>query len=427
MNSDWYAVYVALRNVYCDNSYSNLAINEALKEYKVSSQGFVRVMSKGVIRDTILLDYNIDRLAKNGIKGIKKKHLIILRMGMYAMAKMDSVPAYAAVNEAVSLAEKISPTIKGFINGMLRAFEREGSIILVPDTDDELRLLSYRYSFPYHLVRFIFKQYGKEAIEGIIKGLYDIPELNIRVNSFTSNRDDLKKYLVDRGITVRDNPLARNGIIIENGSVVNIPEFKSGMFTVQSTSSLRSVEVLNPKPGDNVLDMCAAPGGKSTAMAEMMNDTGFILACDIHDHRVRLIKELSKRLGLSSIKTKVMDATLYNESLCERFDKVLADVPCSGLGIIAGKPELKLHVDLNELPSLYEIQYSILKNAFYYLKTGGELLYSTCTINKRENEHIVSRLCDSFENSSIVEYNSILPYNKQVGFYYCKISKCNNL
>ncbi|WLD75557.1 16S rRNA (cytosine(967)-C(5))-methyltransferase RsmB [Mogibacterium neglectum] len=427
MNSDWYAVYVALRNVYCDNSYSNLAINEALKEYKVSSQGFVRVMSKGVIRDTILLDYNIDRLAKNGIKGIKKKHLIILRMGMYAMAKMDSVPAYAAVNEAVSLAEKISPTIKGFINGMLRAFEREGSIILVPDTDDELRLLSYRYSFPYHLVRFIFKQYGKEAIEGIIKGLYDIPELNIRVNSFTSNRDDLKKYLVDRGITVRDNPLARNGIIIENGSVVNIPEFKSGMFTVQSTSSLRSVEVLNPKPGDNVLDMCAAPGGKSTAMAEMMNDTGFILACDIHDHRVRLIKELSKRLGLSSIKTKVMDATLYNESLCERFDKVLADVPCSGLGIIAGKPELKLHVDLNELPSLYEIQYSILKNAFYYLKTGGELLYSTCTINKRENEHIVSRLCDSFENSSIVEYNSILPYNKQVGFYYCKIKKCSNL
>lgn len=427
MNSDWYAVYVALRNVYCDNSYSNLAINEALKEYKVSSQGFVRVMSKGVIRDTILLDYNIDRLAKNGIKGIKKKHLIILRMGMYAMAKMDSVPAYAAVNEAVSLAEKISPTIKGFINGMLRAFEREGSIILVPDTDDELRLLSYRYSFPYHLVRFIFKQYGKEAIEGIIKGLYDIPELNIRVNSFTINRDDLKKCLVDRGITVRDNPLARNGIIIENGSVVNIPEFKSGMFTVQSTSSLRSVEVLNPKPGDNVLDMCAAPGGKSTAMAEMMNDTGFIMACDIHDHRVRLIKELSKRLGLSSIKTKVMDATLYDESLCERFDKVLADVPCSGLGIIAGKPELKLHVDLNELPSLYEIQHSILKNAFYYLKTGGELLYSTCTINKRENEHIVSRLCDSFENSSIVEYNSILPYNKQVGFYYCKIKKCSNL
>ena len=175
MNNDWYAVYDVLRSVYCDNSYSNLAINEALREHKVSSQGFVRVMSKGVIRDTILLDCNIDRLAKNGIKGIKKKNLIILRMGMYAMSKMDSVPSYAAVNETVTLAENISPSVKGFINGMLRTFEREGAKLFIPDTDDMLESLSYKYSFPYHLVRFISKQYGEGTIEGIIKGLYDIP------------------------------------------------------------------------------------------------------------------------------------------------------------------------------------------------------------------------------------------------------------
>jgi len=414
MNNDWYAVYDVLRSVYCDNSYSNLAINEALREHKVSSQGFVRVMSKGVIRDTILLDCNIDRLAKNGIKGIKKKNLIILRMGMYAMSKMDSVPSYAAVNETVTLAENISPSVKGFINGMLRTFEREGAKLFIPDTDDMLESLSYKYSFPYHLVRFISKQYGEGTIEGIIKGLYDIPELNIRVNSLNCNREDLKKCLSNRGIKVKDN-------------LVNIPEFRSGMFTVQSTSSLRSVEMLSPKSGDKVLDICAAPGGKTTAMAELMNDSGEILACDIHEHRVKLINELSKRLGISCIRTKVMDATLYDKSLSDHFDKILVDVPCSGLGVIAGKPELKLHVNLNELPGLYEIQFSILKNAFMYLKPGGELVYSTCTINKRENEQIVSRLCDSFENSSIVEYNSILPYNKQVGFYYCKISKCNNL
>ena len=423
MNNDWYAVYDVLRSVYCDNSYSNLAINEALREHKVSSQGFVRVMSKGVIRDTILLDCNIDRLAKNGIKGIKKKNLIILRMGMYAMSKMDSVPSYAAVNETVTLAENISPSVKGFINGMLRTFEREGAKLFIPDTDDMLESLSYKYSFPYHLVRFISKQYGEGTIEGIIKGLYDIPELNIRVNSLNCNREDLKKCLSNRGIKVKDNPSSRNGIIIEDGSIVNIPEFRSGMFTVQSTSSLRSVEMLSPKSGDKVLDICAAPGGKTTAMAELMNDSGEILACDIHEHRVKLIK----RLGISCIRTKVMDATLYDKSLSDHFDKILVDVPCSGLGVIAGKPELKLHVNLNELPGLYEIQFSILKNAFMYLKPGGELVYSTCTINKRENEQIVSRLCDSFENSSIVEYNSILPYNKQVGFYYCKISKCNNL
>jgi ribosomal RNA small subunit methyltransferase B len=348
-------------------------------------------------------------------------------MGMYAMSKMDSVPSYAAVNETVTLAENISPSVKGFINGMLRTFEREGAKLFIPDTDDMLESLSYKYSFPYHLVRFISKQYGEGTIEGIIKGLYDIPELNIRVNSLNCNREDLKKCLSNRGIKVKDNPSSRNGIIIEDGSIVNIPEFRSGMFTVQSTSSLRSVEMLSPKSGDKVLDICAAPGGKTTAMAELMNDSGEILACDIHEHRVKLINELSKRLGISCIRTKVMDATLYDKSLSDHFDKILVDVPCSGLGVIAGKPELKLHVNLNELPGLYEIQFSILKNAFMYLKPGGELVYSTCTINKRENEQIVSRLCDSFENSSIVEYNSILPYNKQVGFYYCKISKCNNL
>lgn len=427
MNTDWHAVYDALHSVYCDNSYSNLAINEALREHDVSSQGFVRVMSKGVIRDTILLDYNIGRLAKNGINSIKNKNLIILRMGMYAIAKMGSVPAYAAVNEAVSLAGKVSPGAKGFINGLLRAFERNGSALITPDTSDVLEEISYKYSFPYHLVRFLTKQYGEDEIEEILKGLYEIPELNIRVNSNMCERKELLHRLIDKGFIVHENPLIENGIIVEDGAILGIPEYKCGMFSVQSTSSLRSVELLNPQSGDKILDICAAPGGKTSAMAEIMRDCGEILACDIHEHRVELINEIASRLGLSCIKATTMDATYYNEELYEQFDKVLADVPCSGLGVIASKPELKLRVNLNDFPNLYEIQYSILRNAFMYLKPGGELVYSTCTINKWENEQIVSRLCNSFENASIVEYNSILPYNKQVGFYYCKISKCNNL
>lgn len=427
MNIDWYAAYHALHDTFCDNSYSNLAINEALREHEVSSQGFVRVMTKGVIRDTILLDYNIDRFAKNGVKGVKTKNLIILRMGMYAIAKMDSVPTYAAVNEAVSLVGKVSPGAKGFINGVLRAFEREGGKLLVPSSDDKLEELSFKYSFPYHLVRFLNKQYGEDEIEGIIEGLYDIPELNIRVNSNKCTREDLLRRLRERGIKARENNLSKNGIIIDEGAILSTPEFSRGMFTVQSNSSLRIIELLAPKPGDRVLDICAAPGGKTTAMAELMLDSGEILASDIHEHRVKLIRELSSRLELSCIDAITMDASIYNEDMKERFDKVLADVPCSGLGVIAGKPELKLRVDLNEFPGLYQLQYKILENAFLYLKPGGYLVYSTCTINKRENEQIVSRLCDTFENACIVEYNSILPYNKQVGFYYCKISKCNNL
>ena len=427
MNIDWYAIYHALHDIYCDNSYSNLAINEALRKHEVSSQGFVRVMAKGVIRDTILLDHNIDRFAKNGVNGIKTKILIVLRMGMYAIAKMDSVPSYAAVNETVSLVGKVSPGAKGFVNVVLRAFEREGGKLLIPSYDDKLKEISFKYSFPYHLVRFLSKQYGEDKIEEIIEGLYDIPELNIRVNSNKCSREELLCRLRERGIKARENVLSKNGIIIDEGMILNTPEFSRGMFTIQSSSSLRSIERLAPKPGDKVLDICAAPGGKTTAMAEFMLDSGEIIASDIHEHRVKLIRDLYSRLELSCIDAITMDASIYNEDMKEKFDKVLADVPCSGLGVIAGKPELKLRVDLNKFPGLYQQQYKILENAFLYLKPGGYLMYSTCTINKRENEQIVSRLCDTFENACIVEYNSILPYNKQVGFYYCKISKCNNL
>ena len=200
MSTNWKAAYTALYKVYAEDAYSNLAINEALRDSDVSSQGFVRVMTKGVIRDTILIDANINRFADNGIKSIKKKPLIILRMGFFAIARMNSVPPYAAVNEAVSLAGKMTPGEKGFINAVLRAFVRDGGNLVISSTDDKLKEISYRYSFPYHLVRFLSKQYGSADIEKIIKGLYDIPELNIRRNSNACGRVDLLKRLHDRGI-----------------------------------------------------------------------------------------------------------------------------------------------------------------------------------------------------------------------------------
>lgn len=423
MGTNWKAAYTALYKVYAEDAYSNLAINEALRDSDVSSQGFVRVMTKGVIRDTILIDANINRFADNGIKSIKKRPLIILRMGFFAIARMNSVPPYAAVNEAVSLAGKMTPGEKEFINAVLRAFVRDGGNLVISSTDDKLKEISCRYSFPYHLVRFLSKQYGSADIEKIIKGLYDIPELNIRRNSNACGRGDLLKSLHDRGIVAFVNELTQNGIIVEDGQVVSTPEYMRGMFSIQSTSSLRSIESFNPESGDKVLDLCAAPGGKTAAMAEMMNDEGVIIATDIHEHRIRLINDTAARLGLGCIDAEVADAAVYRSDFDEYFDKVLADVPCSGLGVIAGKPELKLRVDLDELPELYKLQYQILENAYRYLKPGGTLMYSTCTINKKENEQIVAKLCDSFEKARVIEYNSILPYNKQVGFYYCKIQK----
>ena len=306
MGTNWKAAYTALYKVYAEDAYSNLAINEALRDSDVSSQGFVRVMTKGVIRDTILIDANINRFADNGIKSIKKKPLIILRMGFFAIARMNSVPPYAAVNEAVSLAGKMTPGEKGFINAVLRAFVRDGGNLVISSTDDKLKEISYRYSFPYHLVRFLSKQYGSADIEKIIKGLYDIPELNIRRNSNACGRVDLLKRLHDRGIVAFVNELTQNGIIVEDGQVVSTPEYMRGMFSIQSTSSLRSIESFNPEPGDKVLDLCAAPGGKTAAMAEMMNDEGVIIATDIHEHRIRLINDTAACLGLGCIDVEVV-------------------------------------------------------------------------------------------------------------------------
>lgn len=427
MNKDWKAVFNALFDVYYNEAYSNLAINEALRESPDSSAGFVRVLTKGVIRDSILIDYNIDRLTKNGIKSINKKVILILRMGFYAISKMDSVPGYAAVNEAVNLTKNLKYGSEGFVNAVLRGFIREGALLLVPEKLEYLEQLSYKYSFPYHLVRFLDKQYGKNKIEGILAGLYDIPELCVRTNLTKISREELITLLSEENVLAHKDNETSSGVIIDSGNIINTYLFNNGYFTVQSSSSIKSIEKLAAEQGDKVLDICAAPGGKTTGIAELMKDTGEVIATDIHKHRIELIKENAKRLELKSIKAKSADALILNKQFINKFDKVLADVPCSGLGVIASKPEIKLRVNLNDFPDLYRIQSEILRNAFQYLKPDGVMIYSTCTINKKENEKIIEEFVKTHENARVLEYKNILPYNKQVGFYYCKIQKYNNL
>lgn len=427
MNNDWKAAYSALQAVYFDEAYSNLAINEALRESQDSSAGFVRVLTKGVIRDSLLLDYNIDILSTKGLKSINRKSLLILRMGIYAIAKMDSVPNYAAVNEAVGLSRKAKRGSEGFVNAILRSFIRSGGRLRIPRDGDQLKIISYKYSFPYHLVRFLSKQYGLSEIEHIISGLYEIPELCIRTNKIKIDRENLIKLLSSEGIDAYKDIKTESGIIISFGNIINSKLFKKGFYTVQSSSSIKSIEVLSAKEGDKILDLCAAPGGKTTAIAESINDNGEIYAADFYEHRVDLIRRNIERLNLNSIKPVISDALILDKNLEACFDRVLADVPCSGLGVIASKPELKYRVDLNELPSLYKIQARIMDNAFTYLKPNGIMVYSTCTINKKENEKIVEEFAKTHDNARILEYDNILPYNKQVGFYYCKIQKYSNL
>lgn len=418
MTRDWITVFEALRSVYIEGAYSNIAINEAAEHHKGCSVGFVRAFTKGVIRDSIQLDWFIDKLAKKGIKSIKKKTLIILRMGIYAVNKLDSVPDHAAVNSSVNLAKKVSRGSEGFVNGMLRDYLRRKDTLFA-DIDGNIALM---YSFPQKLVDMISEQYGEEA-ESILKALSEPAPLVIRANTVKTGREELIEVLQTTGINAYADDESRNGIICEGGSIISSEAFRNGLFSVQSLSSILAIEALDPQAGERILDMCAAPGGKSCAMAELMQDKGEITACDIYEHRLELIKASADRLGLKSIETRLLDGTEHCAEFENSFDRVLADVPCSGLGVIQGKPEIKLKEDSFDFKELENIQAGILKNAISYTVPGGIIEYSTCTINREENEMLVNRVLEECSLVQILEMKTLLPYNNKVGFFYCIMKK----
>lgn len=418
MLGDWLATFEALKAVYADEAYSNIAINEAVEHHKECSGGFVRAFAKGVIRDTMRLDYCVEKLADKGLKGIKKRTLIVLRMGIYAIDSLDSVPDYAAVNEAVALAKKVSRGTDRFINALLRRYLKEKDNLATDESN-----LSLRYSFPQKLVDLLQSQYGEDT-EKLLIALNTAPDLILRTNTLMAEPDELAELLAKDGIICKPVEGSRTALVCKKGQPVSTSYYRDGWFSVQSLSSIKSIEAFAPKQGSHVLDMCAAPGGKSCAMAELMCGEGSITACDIHPHRLELIDAYSDRLGLDIIEAKLQNGTEFREEWAGAFDFVLADVPCSGIGVIGSKPELKLRTNPDDYAELTGIQAEILENAYKYLKPGGRLMYSTCTINRYENEGIVDSFCEKHGFPLIIEKHAILPYNNSlIGFFYCIIEK----
>jgi 16S rRNA (cytosine967-C5)-methyltransferase len=395
-------------------------------------------MVKGTVRQTVTLDYIIGRLASNGLKGIKPRTLIILRMGLFAIRGMDSVPDHAAVNEAVSLARKTARGTDRFINAVLRSylrrrdeFENQDAGKAADSSDasvysgsaDRIQNLSVKYSMPADLTGLICEQYGEDA-ESVLKGLNEPPEMVLRVNTLKNTRENLIDALRQEGISAEAAPASVRAVIAKGSHIIGSDLYRKGMFTVQSLSSIMSIEAFSPAPGSKVLDMCAAPGGKSTMMAEIMGNQGSITACDIHEHRLELIKASAARTGAEIIETKLADGTVHESALDGTFDYVLADVPCSGLGVMSTKPEIRLRTDVSQFAELTDIQLEILKNAFRYTKPGGRICYSTCTLNKAENEAVIEAFRESDPAfGRIVEMQTVLPYNNLIGFYYCIIEK----
>ncbi len=425
-----------------EKAYSNIAILKHLYNQKIShlDRKLITELVYGVLENKIYLDFIIKQLSKIQITSLDKGIRMILRMGLYQIIYLDKIPAFAVVNESVRLAKKVNVKASGYVNGLLRNFLREHKKIKIPSAKDNLVAhLSIRYSHPEWLVEKWIHQLGEEFTAELLKANNERPLLTIRTNTLKIDKQRLVQILSKEGAKVSNGLHVEDALYIKDiGNIAKLESFQNGYFQVQDESSMLAVHALDPKPGEFVLDLCAAPGGKSTYIAQLMKNEGIILARDIYDHKIKLVQDHAARLGIHIIQTEVFDATKFDHSLIEKADKVLLDAPCSGLGIVRRKPEIKYSKQPKDLKAIADLQLTILNHAGRYVKKGGILVYSTCTINKEENQDLIQKFIKQNTEFEISDANAFLPAtikndNKMIqlfpnvhgtdGFFICRLKK----
>jgi len=427
-----------------DGAYSNLILDSELSRHELSDldKSYITRVIYGVVTYKLTLDYIIKKNSKIRLKKISQSILNILRLGIFEIYYMDKIPVSATCNEYVKLARKYGHNASsGFVNAILRNLSKKDLEANFEGLEG-IELLSIKYSCPVWLVEKWSKQFGD--IEELKKENNEKTDTCIRVNTLKTNRKELKQKLIDKGYEVRDGRIADILYIKKLKGLLSEELFNNGNFVVQDEAPAVIAHILQPKEGEKILDICSAPGGKTTHIAQLMNDNGEIVATDIHEHRVGLVEQLAEKLGVKSIKAQCMDATEYNPEFEEKFDGIVADVPCSGLGVIRKKPEIKWTANEEEKTDLVEIQMAILNNAKRYLKKGGRVVYSTCTLNLEENENIVKMFLEEnkdFKIKNVEEYipeelkSSIRPegwliflpnQEKTDGFFACVLEKKNS-
>lgn len=421
MDKNRKTAYHVLVDVESKKSYSNLALNHHIIVSKPSSPAFVREMVYGVLENKMLLDYIIDQLVPTGASKLKTSELTILRMGIYQLGYMEKVPEYAAVNESVNLAKRFTAGKKNFVNGVLRSYIREKFSIKLPDrNEDEIRYLSIKYSYEPWIIRLWLEQYDMAFVEELLAAGNETPEMVIRMNWLKTVKKDLMERLEKKGYKVKNGKMCQNAIIVEGPNIVSNNIYEEGYYSIQDEASMLTSEKLNPQKGDFVMDVCAAPGGKTLAIAERMDNKGTIVASDIYKRKLDIIEKEAKRLGVTNIVTRTWDATRLDSDYIGKADRVLCDVPCSGLGVIRRKPEIKYKKNDPDMESLPIKQRAILEASSQYVKMGGTLVYSTCTINKYENDRIVNDFLAKYRDFEEVERKQLLPnVDGTDGFFYC--------
>ena len=388
-----------------NGKYVNLSLSSRrVDKLSGEERSFLTVLLYTVAERKITYDYYISAIANRSLEKITPTTLNILRMGMCQIVDVDSVPDHAAVNETVALAQ--NPGEKSFVNGVLRQAVRlknEGKLPLPPREKKVSRYLSVAYSFPHWLVKHFISLYGEEDTEKLLSHFNTARYTDLTVNLTRISKADFIDKLSDAGYTTAPTVDTHLGVRLP-GSVNprRLPGFDEGLFLVQDTACAVSTEALGVEKGDRIIDVCACPGGKSFAAA-ILSDNGEVTSLDIHDSKLSLIEDGAARLGLTNITVGQCDAEKPREELFASFDKVICDVPCSGLGVLGKKPDIR-HRDNQSLQNLPELQYSILSASTRYLKDGGVILYSTCTLNSDENEKIVERFIAENVGFSAVDF-----------------------
>lgn len=426
-----------------EKAYSNIILSKYISDNKsILDQKDIGLLSEivyGVTTWKLTLDYIIQKYSKIKLKKISPWIINILRMGIYQIIFLDKIPKSAAVNESVTLAKRYGhKASSSFVNAILRKIEKK-DYLEIQNIEDIQERISKTTSMPIWIVKQLLKERNNIAeVKMICESLLERPKLTVRRNSLKTTKIEFEK-LLDKNQIIYENIKLKNEeneefpsdfyILEKVRDIENMELFKNGYLTVQDFSAGLSAFYLEPKKGENILDACSAPGGKTTYLAEIMENVGEIEAWDIHKQRTNLVEENARRLGISIITTKQKDATIFYEEYVDKFDKILLDVPCMGIGVIKRKPDIKWQKTEEDVEKITKIQSEILDNCSKYVKRGGTIIYSTCSILKEENQNIIMKFLKSNKNFCIQkimknkDFLDISPDEKQDGFFIAKLQK----
>ena len=403
-----------------NGGYANILLAEELKKGDLSEldRRFATELVYGVVKAGDTLDWIIGRYVNKPVKKMEPWARCILRLGMYQLFYLTKIPGSAAVNESVNLARRYGTRLKssaGFINAVLRRASREPEAAAFPQgTGKATEYLSLKEMHPRWLVKHWIGLLGYEAAEKICRFDNEPAVLSVRTNTIKTDRDELMARLTDEGCTVEKSALVPEGIkITAHGAMKDIASLAEGLWQVQDESSMLVAQVLDPQPGDFVLDVCSAPGGKTTHLAQLMKNRGRIIAGDLYPARLEKVAENARRLGITIIETAAGDARCIGERYLRQADRVLVDAPCSGLGVLRRRPDARWRVTAEDMKGLPPLQLEILESAAQCVKQGGVLVYSTCTMEPAENAGVVEKFLAANKDFTLVETGQYLPEQKR--------------